>query len=694
VDYAISSDISLKYDALNRLTNMVDGVGTNRYTYDAAGQLLSEDGPWSDDTVNYTNQNRLRTGLSVLAPNASAWSQTYAYDAAIRLTNVTSRAGKFGYSYKAGQASSVLRILFPAGSYVTNQFDSEARLLATTLKNSGNTTLNQHQYSYNISNQRTQQVFTAGNYVNYAYDSIGQLKTANGVEPAGGTNRLHEQFGYAYDAAGNLNFRTNNALTQSFNVDSLNALKTISRSGTLTVAGTTTSQATNVMVNMSNAILYVDSIFVSTNHSLADGNNTFTAVAKDSLGRQGTSSVAVNLPATNMFAYDLNGNMLTNGTLYLEYDDENQLIRITEPGSWRSEFSYDGKMRRRIRREYTWSSSWAQTNEVRYVYDGNLVIQERDENNLPRVSYTRGKDLSGSCEGAGGIGGLLARTDHSTFSPQSTSCYHADGNGNITALINSNQIVVARYEYDPFGTALSISGPLADANLYRFSSKELHANSGFIYYLYRVYNPNLQRWVNRDPIGLGGGINLFAFIGNSPIHSVDLWGKKLWRCTTRTPILLGIGRHGYLWNDDPSVPAGSRECGQGRSSGSPGPTSGDHLGPVRGSPDYTFGDYGGWTGNLADGRQVECLPVEDTDNDIANAIYMGLCKEYINDYIWLPLPGVDCNSNLRYTLDGLGLKPPPFRRFNSELPFGLPRLDHNPPYSGGRQNLPPGKVGG
>ena len=42
-------------------------------------------------------------------------------------------------------------------------------------------------------------------------------------------------------------------------------------------------------------------------------------------------------------------------------------------------------------------------------------------------------------------------------------------------------------------------GPLADANVYRFSSKEYHAQTGFYYYGYRWYAPNLQRWMSRDP---------------------------------------------------------------------------------------------------------------------------------------------------------------------------------------------------
>src|SRR5438876_750926 len=144
------------------------------------------------------------------------------------------------------------------------------------------------------------------------------------------------------------------------------------------------------------------------------------------------------------------------------------------------------------------SGSWVQTNEVRYIYDGMLVIQERDANNLPTVTYTRGRDLSGSLEGAGGIGGLLSRTD---LANGQTAYFHADANGNVTAMVNPQQVVVAKYIYDPFGNTLSKAGLLADANTYRFSSKDYHANSGLYYYGYRFYDPNLQRWLNRDPLG-------------------------------------------------------------------------------------------------------------------------------------------------------------------------------------------------
>ncbi len=166
-----------------------------------------------------------------------------------------------------------------------------------------------------------------------------------------------------------------------------------------------------------------------------------------------------------------------------------------------NQFAFYGLMRRRTRKEFAWQNTqWVQTNEVRYVYDGNLVIQERDANNKPPINYTRGNDLSGTMEGAGGIGGLLARSQASAVNPRH-AYYHADGNGNITALVNTNGLLVAQYHYDPYGNLLAMNGPLADANLYRFSSKEWHRQSRLIYYLYRYYDSNLQRWLNWDPLG-------------------------------------------------------------------------------------------------------------------------------------------------------------------------------------------------
>ena len=217
------------------------------------------------------------------------------------------------------------------------------------------------------------------------------------------------------------------------------------------------------------------------------------------------------------------------------YDDENQMTNVNSSATWRSDLVYDGLQRLRKRLEYTWTSSggtngsWSLSSTTLYIYDGMRVIQERSSTTTPSVSYTRGADLSGSLEGAGGIGGLLSRShayQSGSGSFTNHNYYHADGNGNITYMVDTNQSMVATYRYDPFGNSISSSGTLASANVYRFSSKERHNNSGMYYYGYRWYDPNLQRWLNRDPIQEEGGINLYGFVRNSPFSVVDAEGLR------------------------------------------------------------------------------------------------------------------------------------------------------------------------
>jgi RHS repeat-associated protein len=141
---------------------------------------------------------------------------------------------------------------------------------------------------------------------------------------------------------------------------------------------------------------------------------------------------------------------------------------------------------------------------------------------------------------------LFARTD-----TNGTTYYHCDGNGNITALMDGYQNMVARYEYDPFGRLIAQSGSMANANVYRFSSKEYDTVTGLYYFGYRFYDPTLQRWLNRDPIGepgfeavrrinpwggirsgglpaeLSQGPNLYTFVRNNPANFVDPLGLQI-----------------------------------------------------------------------------------------------------------------------------------------------------------------------
>jgi len=482
------------------MTNMSDAVGTSAFGYTSAGALAFEDGPWGSSRVTYNYTLGQLMGLTVGHLWEGDWQQTYTYDSARRLKTTTSPAGTSGYNY-AGAGRMVTNLALGNGTGIQNTFDALARLTATRLTNSSGTELNSHTYLYDQGGRRTNAVRVDGSYVRYKYDDIGQVKVAQGFE-SNGTVRVHEQSGYTYDAAGNLNYRTNNALTQTFNVNNLNELTTATRSGNMTVAGATTMEATSVTVadngnSPVSALRYGDRSFARTNVTLLNGNNTFVAVAQDALSRTDTHSVTASLPSTVNFVYDLNGNLLTDGNRHFSYNDENQLTTAIVTNATKSEFTYDGKMRRRIRKESVWQN------------------------------LTRGNDLSGTRQGAGGIGGLLARTDNLQTGTRKHACFHADGNGNVTMLTDSLQLVAAKYLYDAFGHTLAAVGPLAEANFYRFSSKEFHLTSGLVYYLYRYYEPQLQRWVNRDPILENGGINLHRFCGNAATTGIDLFGLSL-----------------------------------------------------------------------------------------------------------------------------------------------------------------------
>jgi RHS repeat-associated protein len=419
---------------------------------------------------------------------------------------------------------SVCFICLKKTSAITNTFDAMGRLKSTELVNQWGLVLEGSGYDYEQSGLKTNLVRERGlttNRVAYAYDKIGQLTAAVGRE-TNGAARLNENSSYGYDGTGNLAYRTNNTLIQTFNNDSLNQISDVSRSGTLTVSGTIPVVASNVAVNGHPALVYRDATFASSNAFALTGNDTFTVTAQDTYGRRATNNFTVSLPATVAFIYDPNGNLTNDGLRSFEYDGDNQLTAVQVTGSWRAEFGYDPFFRLLYQTEKTWQGGqWVQTNQVGYVYDGNVVVQERNADNLAAVSYTRGLDLSGSLQGAGGIGGLLARTD-----ANGSAFYHTDGSGNVTSLVNERQDVVARYLYAPFGGTLSMSGPLAVPNRYRFSSKEFQPPSGLYYYGFRFYEPNLQRWINQDPLGEVGGINLFRFVGNNPINSVDPLGLE------------------------------------------------------------------------------------------------------------------------------------------------------------------------
>jgi RHS repeat-associated protein len=519
--------VTYAYDALYRVKTMVDALGTHTFTHTPAGQLQSEIGSFVNDGVANIYSQQLRQALNLALPGGGTWGQTYGYDSAWRLQTLASPAGSFTYGYNVGAnlspAPLVRTVSLPNAAWVTNHFDSLDRLDYTALVNAWGHVLDGYAYTHDPLGLRTNVSRYLGLSTNLAtvgYDNIGQIISWV-VKESSDAVRQNEQHGFGYDKAGNLLSRTNGSLIQTFACDALNELTNITRNNFVTFSGSLSAPTTNITVNGLPADQYGDLTFARTNLSLVDGPNTFTMVARNAFGTNSTNIVAVNLPAQVALRFDANGSLTNDGTRVFIYDAENRLVTNYVSGAWKSEFVYDGLGRRRIERDYGWSgSTWGgATNELHFIYDGWLLVQARDGNNNVLVTYTRGLDLSGSIADAGGIGGLLARTDGngSTF-------YHADGSGNVTALIDNYQLIRAGYEYNPFGRLVAMHGPLGPANEMQFSSMPVHRLSGMPHFLGREYGPDWHGFLTADPVGEAGGIPLHGFVGNNPLSYVDPYG--------------------------------------------------------------------------------------------------------------------------------------------------------------------------
>jgi len=90
--------------------------------------------------------------------------------------------------------------------------------------------------------------------------------------------------------------------------------------------------------------------------------------------------------------------------------------------------------------------------------------------------------------------------------------YYTDTAGNV----------VAAYTYDAFGKTISDTGTMAGIFRYRFQCREWSSATGLVNFRARWYDPVTGRWLSKDPIGLNGGLNLYAFCEGDPVEMSGL----------------------------------------------------------------------------------------------------------------------------------------------------------------------------
>jgi RHS repeat-associated protein len=115
--------------------------------------------------------------------------------------------------------------------------------------------------------------------------------------------------------------------------------------------------------------------------------------------------------------------------------------------------------------------------------------------------------------------GLVAK-----MASQSVHFYHYDGIGNTIAMTDASGNMVNKYAYDEFGNLLNSVEAVSNPFLYSGRYGVMDEDNGLLYMRARYYDPVVGRFINKDPIGYWGGINMYAYAANNPISHIDPLG--------------------------------------------------------------------------------------------------------------------------------------------------------------------------
>ena len=310
----------------------------------------------------------------------------------------------------------------------------------------------------------------------WQYDASGQLLQVCNASP---TNVI-SQYDYTYDAAGH---RIN-----------------VSKSGTAFDQDDSIVYGYNARSELTNAVTLVGSSYRYSYDFDEIGNREVSSA-------RGTNSV---YNANNLNQYtqisDLCDSAFLREEFHPQYDDDgNQVLIKTATGIW--SVTYNGENRpiqwsngaTNILMSFDRMGRRVKKNSKHFAYDGYLQIAD---NNGNVYIWDPTEETATSP--------LLWCQDGNYF------CYVHDGGKNVSEATDLNSIIMAHYEYAPFGNVVLQNGERANQNKWRFSSEFVDDNLAVVYYNFRHYNPKDGTWLSRDPaydiLLARGGIKIVKFL--------------------------------------------------------------------------------------------------------------------------------------------------------------------------------------
>jgi RHS repeat-associated protein len=498
------------YDRLDRPTQDTDALGgLTRYTYADNRQLASVIDPLGHavESYGYDAFGRLTDTTDALGR-----AEHTAYDSRNRITGRTDRNGRTT-TFDYDGAGRLAKVAYPDATRLYT-YDAAGQL--TELREGGEAL----QYNYDKAGRvvRIDQDGTKGKLrLDYAYDTLDRLIRRTVDFGPLALEAPPDVTEYAYDKAGRLTEIRYRGQTTRYQWDAANRLtkKTLPNGIAASYTYDAAGQLTRLRYEDSRGQL-IDGIgyrYDATGHRIERQRTQAGQTAPetpfeaeyDAANRMTRITLKRGAPFEDQsydLDYDANGNLLRksrsdgNDTTVYTWDGRDRLVRIEQSGdvTLLAEFTYDPLGRR--------STRTVNGLTTRYVYDGVQAIAELTDGK-PLVTLLTGLQIDEAIARYSDTGERTALTD---------------ALGSVLALAGEDQAPTAFYAYSPYGETAA-SGERTD-NASQYTGRE-NDGTGLYYYRARYYDSGLKRFVSEDPIGLAGGLNSYAYVGNNPLKYID-----------------------------------------------------------------------------------------------------------------------------------------------------------------------------
>lgn len=532
----LSRNTGNAYDPLNRLTQVTDpGAGTTQFGYNALDQLVSVTDPRSKvtsytynalgDLVQQASPDAGTTNMTYdsggnLATRTDARSKTgtYTYDALNRVTQLAYPDQTLQYTYDTGSGNSGrLMSLSDASGSTAWTYTAQGRVASRTQVMSGvSRTLS---YGYNDAGQQTSLTTPSGQVLTFSYAN----NRITGITLNGSTTVLNT---VSHDPFGPINGWTwgNSTLAvQTYNQDGLvtqidsAGLRQYGYDDAFRITGITDPQNSNL--SWTHQYDSLDRLAQATQTGLtqtwtydANGNrltqgDTTSSTFTVSITSNRLSSVTGALSRT--YGYDAAGNTTSYSGLIFGYNDAGRMISVS--GGAAATYAHNA-LGQRVKKVTGGNTTY-------FVYDeaGHLVGEYTGSGTLIQETVWLGDIPVATLRPNGGsVAVYYVHTDHLN-TPRHISR-------------PSDNVIVWRWDSDPFGTTAANQDPDGDSNQFvyhlRFPGQYYDAETGLNYNYFRDYDPAIGRYVESDPIGLKGGINTYAYVGANPVMRTDPEGLQ------------------------------------------------------------------------------------------------------------------------------------------------------------------------